>query len=74
MAQLATMRTLDVWYATVNFAELLAVRQTSLGKAAEKAGKKAGRRTGDSAVAKLTEVVDGKRQFRPDPPLVVRVP
>lgn len=25
-------------------------------------------------MAKLTEVVDGKRQFRPDPPLVVRVP
>jgi uncharacterized protein (DUF2252 family) len=75
MAKLSTMRTLDVWYANVDFADLIeAVRNTSLGKAAEKAGKKAGKRTGDSAVAKLTETVDGRRRFRADPPLVVPVP
>lgn len=75
MAKLATMRTLDVWYASLDFRELLdAIGKTSLGKAALKAGKKASKRTGDSAVAKLTEVVDGVRRFRPDPPIVVPIP
>ena len=75
MAKLADMRTLDVWFATLNFDDLLqAVRKTALGKSAEKAGKKARRRTRDSAVGKLTETVDGRRQFRADPPLLVRVP
>lgn len=75
IARLADMNTLDVWFATVNFSELLsAVRSTALGKTAEKAGKKAAKRGGDSAVAKLTEVVDGQRRFLSDPPLLVRVP
>jgi uncharacterized protein (DUF2252 family) len=75
MARLAAMRTLDVWYASLDVRELLrAVSATSLGDAAAKAGKKAARRTGDSAVAKLTEVVDGVRRFRPDPPIVVTIP
>jgi len=74
MTRLAEMNTLDVWFATVDFADLLtAVRNTSLGKAAEKAGKKAEKRGRDSAVAKLTEVVDGRRRFLSDPPLLVPV-
>ena len=74
MARLAAMNTLDVWFATVDFADLLAaVRNTALGKAAEKAGKKAEKRSRDSAVAKLTEVVDGRRRFLADPPLLVPV-
>ncbi len=75
MAKLAGLPTLNVWFATLDFDDLLgAVRKTALGKAAEKAGKKAHKRTGGSAVAKLTEVVDGKRRFRADPPLLVPVP
>jgi uncharacterized protein (DUF2252 family) len=50
------------------------VRKTALGEAAEKAGKKAAKRSGDSAVAKLTEMVGGVRRFRSEPPLLVRVP
>ncbi len=74
IARLAQMKTLDVWFATVDFHDLLAaVKKTALGKTAEKAGKKAASRSGDSAVAKLTEVVDGKRRFLSDPPLLVRV-
>ncbi len=74
IAKLAQMRTLDVWFATLDFDDLLrAVKDTALGKAAKEAGKKASKRSGDSAVAKLTEVVDGKRRFLSDPPLVVRV-
>jgi len=75
MQKLSRMRTLDVWYARLDFDDLLqAARKTPLGKAAERAGKRAGKRTGDSAVAKFTEVVDGSRRFRSDPPLLVRVP
>ncbi len=75
MAKLSQMKTLDVWFATVDFSDLLsAVKDTALGKAAKKAGEKASRRSGDSAVAKLTEVVDGKRRFLADPPLLVPVP
>jgi uncharacterized protein (DUF2252 family) len=75
MQKLSRMRTLDVWYARLDFDAMLeAARKTPLGKAADKAGKRAGRRTGDSAVAKLTEVVDGRRRFRSDPPLLVRIP
>ncbi len=75
MARLAGMRTLDVWFATLNFSDLQqALRKTALGEAAAKAGKKAHKRSGDSAVAKLTGMVDGRRRFLDDPPLVVRVP
>ena len=73
--KLANMRTLDVWFATLDFDELVrAVKDTALGKAAKAAGKKASKRSGDSAVAKLTEVVDGKRRFLNDPPLLTRIP
>jgi uncharacterized protein (DUF2252 family) len=75
MAKLSHMKTLDVWFATVDFSDLLAaVKDTALGKAAKKAGEKASKRSGDSAVAKLTEVVDGQRRFLADPPLLVPVP
>ena len=50
------------------------MRKTPLGKAVEKAGRRAGKRTGDSAVARLTQEVDGVRRFRADPPLLVPVP
>jgi uncharacterized protein (DUF2252 family) len=75
MATLAAMSTLDLWYTRLDFDDLLsAARQTALGKTAEKAGRKARKHGGDSAVAKLTEVVDGKRRFRADPPILVPVP
>ncbi|HQR80281.1 MAG TPA: DUF2252 domain-containing protein [Actinomycetota bacterium] len=75
MQVLCRMPTLDVWYAALSFDDLLAaVRKTPLGKSVAAAGRKAGKRTGDSAVAKLTEVVDGARRFLPDPPLLVPVP
>ena len=75
MADLAEMPTLDVWFAHLDFETLLAaLKKTTLHKTAVKAGAKAAKRTGDSAVAKLTEVVDGRRRFRSDPPLLTPVP
>ncbi len=75
MARLAAMPTMDLWYTRLDFDDLLSsVRQTALGKTVEKAGRKAHKRSGDSAVAKLTEVVDGSRRFRLDPPVLVPVP
>ena len=75
MAKLATMKTLDVWFATLDFADLIeAIKHTDLGKTAKKAGEKARSRSGDSAIAKLTENYAGTRRFRSDPPLLVPVP
>ena len=75
METLCRMPALTVWSAALDFDDLLqAARKTPLGKAVEKAGRRAGKRTGDSAVARLTEEVDGVRRFRADPPLLVPVP
>ncbi len=75
MQKVCSMPALTVWSAALDFDDLLqAARKTPLGKAVEKAGRRAGKRTGDSAVARLTEEVDGARRFRADPPLLVPVP
>jgi uncharacterized protein (DUF2252 family) len=74
MARLADMPTLDVWYARVDVADLMqALRGTSLFADAKRAGRASSRNTGDVAVGKLTEVVDGRRRFRSKPPLLVPV-
>lgn len=75
MAKLATMKTLDVWFATLDFTYLIdVIKHTDLGKTARKAGVKARSRSGESAIAKLTENHAGTRRFRSDPPLLVPVP
>lgn len=74
LAELANAPTLDVWFAHLDYeTPLAALKKTPLHKTAVKAGAKAGRRTGDSAVAKLTEVVDGTRRFRSEPPLLTTI-
>ena len=74
MASLSTMRTLDVWYSRLDADRLRErLRKTSLGKAAVRASDKSLRRTGDTALLKLTDTVDGARRFRSDPPLLVPV-
>jgi uncharacterized protein (DUF2252 family) len=74
MARLSAARTLDVWYARLDFDSLVqALRGTSLGPDAARAGKASSRNTGDVAVGKLTERVDGRRRFRSKPPLLVPI-
>ena len=78
MAEYAAKKEIDIWYDRVDPSTLEAWAQRSSGKAAEKAVRrtvaKAQTRTAWTAVRKLTQVVDGRRQFVDDPPLVVRVP
>lgn len=74
MAELAEMRTLDVWYSHVtiqNLLDLIGDKQTK--KRAQKQVAKARQRDSTQAFGKLTEVVDGHRIIANDPPLVMRV-
>jgi uncharacterized protein (DUF2252 family) len=75
MRRLSTMTTKEVWYARLDLDTLVQVlRKSSLAKATRKEGAKSKKRTSESAAVKLTEVVDGRVQFRSDPPLLTRVP
>ncbi|NUU17278.1 DUF2252 domain-containing protein [Cellulomonas humilata] len=71
---LAGMGNLEVWYARIDVDEFLREHRDDLGKAQVKRTtstvKKARTRDHLRAVSKLTEVVDGRRRFRSDPPLV----
>jgi uncharacterized protein (DUF2252 family) len=74
MAALAGNSPLEAWYARVDVEQLVrALKGTSLAEDAKRASKASARATGDLAIGKLTEVVDGRRRFRSDPPLLVPV-
>ncbi len=74
MRDLSRMRTMDVWNTRLDVDTLLArLTRTSLRSATIKASDKSHRSTSDSALLKLTEVVDGHRRFRTDPPLLAPV-
>lgn len=70
--RLSHMHTLDVWFATLRFDDLMsAVRGTALGDAIRRVSKKGGHP--DSAAARLTKSSDDSRRFRKDPPTLVPV-
>lgn len=71
---LAEAPTLDVWYYRVD-ADVLTeqLAKTALARAARKSSAKARRNTGDVAVDKMTELVDGVRRFRDQPPVLAPV-
>ena len=76
MEEFSHMSTLDVWYYHVDEIKLLNVFSTSSKrsmKVASKAVKKARTRTQEQTLEKLTEIVNGKRQFISSPPLLVRL-
>ena len=88
MATLAGKHDLDVWYARMDIGRVLNDLGDELGLNANKGSDKtmskakvradkelAKARTRDSmqALAKLTEVVDGKTRFISDPPLIVPI-
>ncbi|HVQ88502.1 MAG TPA: DUF2252 domain-containing protein [Actinomycetes bacterium] len=77
MAKLASQGTLDIWYTKVDEAKIREFGRAADASAqartnAEREFKKARSRTSLSSVNKLTELVDGRRQFREDPPLLSR--
>lgn len=78
MAEYAAMKEIDIWYDRVDASTMEAWGQRTSGKIGEKAVRrtvaKAQARTAWTAVRKLTTVVDGRRIFVDEPPLVVRVP
>ena len=75
MAVAARMPALDVWNVKLDVSSLInALPKGTLRKATSKADAKSANSTSAYAVAQLTEVVDGRRQFRNDPPVLVRTP
>lgn len=76
MRKFASMGNLDVWYAHLDLDALMSAIDTSKlskqdAKAAAKVVQKAKRKDSSRAIAKFTEVVDGKLRVISDPPIVV---
>jgi uncharacterized protein (DUF2252 family) len=78
MAEFAEMREIDIWYDRVDAMSLDAWADAAGGKQARKVVdrviNKARSRDTWSALSKMTEMVDGKRQFIQDPPTIVHIP
>jgi uncharacterized protein (DUF2252 family) len=67
---------LDVWYFYMEVDRVLEAFKSSSGQAGKrvrKMVKKARKRTQEQTLEKLTKLVDGRRQFLNDPPLLVRL-
>ena len=76
MARLAEMTNLEVWYFHVDAASVVKLFDKYAHKSAKQAKKtvkKARSHTAAHTLDKLTQIVDGKRQIKNDPPLVVRL-
>jgi len=76
MLRLAEMRALDVWYYQVEADRVMEVLEQASKRAKKSARRmvaKARTRTQAQTLGKLTEVVDGRRRFLSDPPLLVHI-
>ncbi len=76
MQRLAAMSNLDIWYNQVDAStvvNLFSQHDKKSAKQAQKTVKKARSHTTGHTLDQLTEVVDGKRQIKNNPPLVVRL-
>jgi hypothetical protein len=75
MAQFATMRHLDVWYARLDMAQVMAQLRATADKAVrtsvQRGLDKAASKDSLRALSKLTIVVNGVPRFRNEPPLLV---
>jgi uncharacterized protein (DUF2252 family) len=74
MGDLAEMSPLDVWYARLHTAELreaLVARRKTAARQFDTSVAAARRRTSLQATRKLTEIIDGQRRFRADPPVLI---
>ncbi|HEX5147041.1 MAG TPA: DUF2252 domain-containing protein [Conexibacter sp.] len=75
MRELATARTLDVWYARIDEQQIAAQIRARSGKrglaAFERGTAKARRKDSTRAFAKLAHRVGGEPRIAPDPPLIV---
>jgi uncharacterized protein (DUF2252 family) len=77
MRRFAEMGNMDVWYSRLSVpalaAQLRQQRDTKQADAIDAGIAKARTKDSMKAFAKLTEIVDGERRIRPDPPLVMRL-
>jgi len=74
MAEFSEVGELEVWYSRVSEDEVFGlIAGSRTMKKATKAMRKARSRNNLQALSKLTRVVDGRRMFDDDPPLLVRV-
>jgi uncharacterized protein (DUF2252 family) len=73
MARYATASELDIWYDRIDVDQLLGYFvEEDRGRLESYISKQAVRRTSRGAFGKLTEIVDGQRRIREDPPFRVR--
>jgi uncharacterized protein (DUF2252 family) len=72
LREFASMRNLDVWYSRLDVTTLLQALQGQVRARVDKTVEKARLRDSLQAQSKLTEVVDGVRRIRNNPPLLVR--
>jgi uncharacterized protein (DUF2252 family) len=78
MAVYAQMPDLEVWYDRVSVEVLEqwaqeSGRTTAAAKAVQQSESRARSRDAWSAISKMTEIVDGRRQFRNQPPVLMRI-
>ena len=66
------MRNIDVWYARMDFDDVLDEAERSVSVGARRAAAKA-RKDSSRALARLTEMVDGRHRIISAPPLIERV-
>ncbi len=69
--EFATWRALDIWYASVDVADLVGVMPKSARASMLRDVDKARRKNHLGALNKLTAMVDGHRRFLEDPPILV---
>ncbi len=78
MAQLATMRFLDIWYARIDIEDIMEQLAPKADKAALKAAEKnvakARKRTSLGSLQKFAEQVDGTYRIKEVPPVIVHPP
>jgi uncharacterized protein (DUF2252 family) len=74
MAEYAEMGNIDVWYAHVDAEEIFnQLSNRAMQRRVETEYARARSKDRLAAFAKLTELVDGHRQFKNDPPVLVRI-
>jgi len=76
MGRFSKLPILDTWYFQIEAEQVLSLIERyskKYAKSAKRTFKKASGKTQEATVEKLTEVVDGRRRFINDPPLLVRI-
>lgn len=69
----AVMNQLDIWYAHIDVDDVIGMLEGRRRRMVERTAAKSRLHTSEQALAKLTQVVDGRRRITDDPPVVVHV-